>query len=175
MFELTTNQILSYSNLNVSTNVTSTQNINVNPVSYILIRSDSLTQSQNFESIIQRDVVSDIICKIQLTTQPGTYILYNGDLNLDITLTNKIIDTVSLYLSTNKDYQLSLNNLDWSCRLTIEEVDNGLAHDLSINSVDPENLKQINDLTNQRETLINQINSHRHKLISKINLASTDE
>ena len=72
MFGFTTNQVMSYSNLNVSTNITSTQNINVNPVSYILIRSDSLTQSQNFESIIQQDVISDIICKIQLTTQPGT-------------------------------------------------------------------------------------------------------
>jgi hypothetical protein len=92
------------------------------------------------------------------------------DLLTEINASKKLCFSAT-FLSNYASYYASIKG---TSLLTIEEVDNGLAHDLSINSVNPENLKQINDLTNQREDLINQINSHRHKLISKINLALPD-
>jgi hypothetical protein len=157
-----------YDGSNNSTSVSSTQSVNVNPVTAIYIRSDTLIQTQNYESLIEKDVISDILCKIQLTTQPNTYILYDGGLDLNITLTNKIIDTISLYLSTNKAYDLDLGGLDWSCRITIEEVDAPeLKHNYTIdNTANPE---MISNLENQKSKLIGDLQRIKSNLLEKIN------
>jgi hypothetical protein len=40
-----------------------------------------------------------------------------------VKVANKFFDTINLYVTTNLDYDdLSFNGLDWSCRITIEEV-----------------------------------------------------
>ena len=157
----------SYNASNISTNISSTQNVNVNPMSSLLIRSSFLNQSQNWESLVEKSVVSDILAKVAIVSLPNTWLfLKNGDLR--ITLTNKIIDVIDLYLSSNLDYQISLNGLNWSCCVVFDEIDVDTP-DYSIhNSIshNPDDEKQIHDLLQQKQDIINSLNKYKKRLIS---------
>lgn len=114
------NAIFSYNGSNVSTSVTSTQNVNVNQSNSIYVRSSTLAQRQSYENILEKDVYSDILAQIGISVLPGSFIFYDGN-DSPIDLYNKVIDSINIYLSDNNSYALSLNGLDWSCVLTFEE------------------------------------------------------
>ena len=59
---------LSFSASNIPTPIISTQNVNVNPMSYITIRSNTLRGRESYENIVQKDVYSDIIAMVTTTT-----------------------------------------------------------------------------------------------------------
>jgi len=106
-----------------SSGVTSTRNVNVNPSFCLYIRSTTLIQSVNWESIEENDVVSDIICAIPLNTINNTYLMYDGQ-ESPVTITNDVIDSINLYISDNlmTKYLISLGGLDWGVHIVIEEI-----------------------------------------------------
>ncbi len=107
-----------------TTSAISTQNVNVSQNNAVYIRSDSLIQTSNFESIVEKSNISDILAKIQVNTLPQTFIIWTNPSDLEVVINNRVIDTISLYLSTSLSYELSLQNLDWQCRMTIKEYTN---------------------------------------------------
>ena len=120
------------------TNFIAITNVNTNPISSIYIRSTNLKQRLNQESMVAgaKNDLSDILCKIQCMTPPGTYIFYNGELGLSARLTNQVIDRLELYLSDNSSFALNLHKNDWTFRLTFIEmapVGNGNGHTKSLN------------------------------------------
>lgn len=109
-----------YNSSNISFDATSSQHVNVNQINSLFVRSSTLVQRESYESIIEKDVYSDIICMIPITVLPGNFIFFtNAGPVLDIE--NNIIDAINIYLSDNNSYSLSLNGLDWSCVLIFEE------------------------------------------------------
>lgn len=101
---------------------TSVNHINVSPVKSLLVRSDSLRQAQSYESLVEKDVISDIICRIPITTQFNSYINYENS-NLISTLSNNIVDVISLYLTTDQSYDLvNLGGLEWQIELNFYEM-----------------------------------------------------
>lgn len=103
------------------TSATSTQNVNVSQNTALYIRSENLTQTSNFESVVSQNEYSDILAKVQVATLPGTIIQWTNSTDLEIDLSNKIIDSINLYLGDAQNYELDLGNLDWTCRLTVQE------------------------------------------------------
>jgi len=160
MFGFTADALIAYDGNNTSTVAISTQHVNVNPVSYLLVRSDSLNQAVNYESLVEYDVLSDIICKLQLRATPGSYIYYDGSLELNITLTNKIIDVISLYITDSLTYTFDLGGLEWSCRLTFEEVERHRTEDSSLIFGNPD----VQRLESEKENLINELTKIRNKI-----------
>jgi hypothetical protein len=104
-------------------NVSGTQNVNVNPVSSIYIRSSNLRQVRNQENMVDgyKADPSDILCKLQIYTPPKSWIFYNGELGLSAKIVNPIIDKIDIYLSDNYSFALDLNNNDWTFRITFIE------------------------------------------------------
>jgi hypothetical protein len=164
MLGYTSNATFSYNSTNVSTNSTSTQNINVNPMNSILIRSSNLNQSQNWESLVEENVVSDILAKVVINSLPNTWLLLNNG-NLKITLTNKIIDTIDFYLSSNLDYGISLNGLNWSCCISFDEIEVPV-NEYSIHDPQNQNEKEVSRLLDEKERIINSLKKYKQKLIS---------
>jgi hypothetical protein len=113
--------VFSYQTPSVFTNATSIKNVNVSQNTSLYIRSESFNQTTNSENIVEKSNVSDILAKIQITTQPQSYIMWKNDIDLEINITNRVIDVISLYLGSSTSYNLDLGDLDWSCRLTIHE------------------------------------------------------
>ena len=103
--------------------VSGIQNVNVNPVSSIYIRSSNLRQVKNQENMVAgyRADPSDILCKLQVYTPPKSWIFYNGELGLSAKIVNPVIDKIDIYLSDNYSFALDLNNNDWTFRITFIE------------------------------------------------------
>lgn len=117
MLGITTNIVLT-----VGQTVISNQKFDVNPILSLFIRSENLNQSNNIESILEKSIQSDILAEIQLDTNPGSYITWSNSAMLGVFINNKVIDRIQLYLSSTDDYVLSLNNLEWSVMLLIQEI-----------------------------------------------------
>lgn len=164
MFGFTSTAEFGYNASNVSTTATSTQQALVNPNPCIYIRSDALTQTGSTESIIEKDVFSDIIAKIQIHNLPGSWLMYDGANELKVVLTNKVIDVISLYLSDSLSYSMSLGNLDWSLRLTFEEIQQVGVEDLSINQPPPPK-----ELLEEKQKLMEEILEERKKVLADDN------
>lgn len=106
-----------------STSVTSTQIAVANPVSYLLLRSPSFKQYRNKEFVVEKDVYSDILYRIPILTNQGTYIQYNTD-NEPVWILNDQITQFNIYLTTNLSYTpINLQGLDWAFSFTITEYE----------------------------------------------------
>lgn len=102
----------------------STQPVNVSPITSIYIRSGSLKQSNlSTENIVDSDDISDILCQIPIMGQPTTWIQYLNDLDIHNKVLNSSINDLNLYLTDNRSYALDLRGVDWSCMLTVIEIE----------------------------------------------------
>jgi hypothetical protein len=147
--------------------VKSSKHVNVNPINYFLIRCSSLSQRENYENVVEKDVYSDILAKVQIISSPGTFIYYDGN-NSYIDVKNGTIDSLNLYLSTNIAYDINLEGLDWSVSLEINEYgtydSNQLIDNVSTrpNMIPPELVSQIE---NEKNDLMSQLQNIKSKLI----------
>jgi hypothetical protein len=104
--------------------INSTQNVNLSQVNSLYIRSENIKQLQNYESIVSKNDISDILAKIQINVLPQNYVMWYNEVDLRVKVANKFFDTINLYVTTNlTDDELLFNGLDWTCRITIEEVE----------------------------------------------------
>lgn len=147
-------------NSSVLLTINSTQNVNLSQVNSLYIRSENIKQLQNYESLVVKSDISDILAKVQITVLPQNYVMWYNDIDLRVKVANKFFDTINLYVTTNLDYEdLSFNGLDWSCRITIEEIEevkyNG---DKNLDSVSSEgNNNPLVSLEDKKQELINEL------------------
>lgn len=92
-----------------------------NPVNYLLLRSPTFTQRGNREWIVEQDVYSDIIYRVPIETNVGTYIQMFGD-QQEFAIINDTLSLINFYLTTNLSYTpIDLQGLPFSFHLTISE------------------------------------------------------
>jgi len=157
-------------NSSVLLTINSTQNVNLSQVNSLYIRSENIKQLQNYESLVVKSDISDILAKVQITVLPQNYVMWYNDIDLRVKVANKFFDTINLYVTTNLDYDdLSFNGLDWSCRITIEEVEevkyNG---DKNLESVSSEgNNNPLVSLEDKKQELINELLKIKQQLVGQ--------
>jgi hypothetical protein len=106
----------------VSTPISSSISV-ANPVSYLLLRSGNLKQFQNREFVVQKDAFSDILYKIPLATQSGTWISYRSDSD-PVFIVNNNISSFNFYLTSNLTYTpINLQGVDWAFSFSLIEVE----------------------------------------------------
>lgn len=129
----------------------SSQPVNISPITSIFIRSETLKQSNlSTENIVNRDDSSDILVQIPILNQPTSWLQYMNELNIENIVVNSIINDVNLYLSDNRSYSLDLRGIDWSCMLTIIEYE-GVeeAHFTENRNVFKNGISQVSDILNE--------------------------
>ena len=148
----------------VPTGVTSTQHVNVNPITYLTLRCSTLKQSLDFEYIVEKDVYSDVLAVVPIDVLPGSFIIYKNSPSLDIA--NKVIDILNIYIADNMNYSLSLGNLDWSLSLIFDEIGVSIPDHLlnNINMNNPELLA----LEKERDQLLNEVEPMQKQLIDQL-------
>lgn len=106
----------------IGSDAVGTQPAVANPVNYLLIRSPSLRQYKNREWIVEKDVFSDVLYRIPLQTNAGTYITWYGG-EEPVVLVNDNFSLLNFYLTTNLSYNpINLQNLTWAFHFTITEI-----------------------------------------------------
>lgn len=130
-----------YTTPSTRTDATSTQNVNVSQNTALYIRSENLTQTSNYENVVSQPEYSDILAKVQVNVLPGSIIQWTNSTDLEIDITNKTIDRINLYLGDSNLYEVDMGNLDWTCRLTIQEwsykIDSHAKDRLPVDTIDP--------------------------------------
>lgn len=108
--------------VSLATPRTSTQYAVANPVSYLLLRCSSLKQFHNREFIVNTDYFSDVVYRIPITTNQGTWIQYTIP-SEPVFVVNNDITSFVFYLTTNlTTTPIDLQSLYYSFQFTIEEV-----------------------------------------------------
>ncbi len=110
------------SSISATTTVNSPNKVQVNPITSVYIRSETLKFQSNYEAIVQTYQNSDILAKIPITTLPNSIIYYRNDVKSLIT--NKIISSLNLYVSDNLSilYQLNMQGVNYGITIQLDEV-----------------------------------------------------
>jgi len=155
-----------YTDPTTSSPATSTQNVNVSQNTAIYIRSDALAQTTNYENIVGKSNISNILGKVQLNTTPQSYILWVNPNDLEIEINNRVIDTIDIYLGTSTSYSLDLGNLNWSMRMTIHEKTRTGRDEQHLDRAT--NMESVNPLLEERAKIVDQLKNLKNKIISPI-------
>jgi hypothetical protein len=110
-----------YTTPSTRTTAISTQNVNVSQNTSVYIRSNTFNQSRSYEAVIGKNSLSNVIAKVQINSQPQSYIIWKNEVDLEQEINNRLIDSINLYLGDAQSQELDLGGLDWTCRLTIKE------------------------------------------------------
>ncbi len=162
MLGFSNNIVLSFGN-----NQTSDKNVNVNPISYFCIRSNTITSSSNdLESLQSSSEKSNILCKIPINVPSGSYVRYEQPYESRIFSNADILTIIDFTVTAGGRNNPIGNTLDFSFTLICEEFlvneNTGFTKLSSIfNSV---NSLDINELAKTREQLINDLKNEKNKL-----------
>jgi hypothetical protein len=116
-FGFSTSQTISIALTPVSTKIAV-----ANPVSYLLLRCGNMRQFQNREFVVEKDVFSDIVYKIPVSTQSNTWLstYYDSD---HVYIQNNLITSFNFYLTSNLTYTpIDLQGVDWSFSFSLIET-----------------------------------------------------
>lgn len=145
--------------------LTSIQNVNMSQINSLYIRSENIKQIQNFESLVVKSDISDILAKIQINVLPMNMIEWINPTDLSVKVSNKYFDSINLYVSSNLNYDdLSFNGLSWSCRITIQEVQNR-SYEMDRKLLDHDGSNEVVDLEKQKQELIQHLLSLKQQLL----------
>jgi hypothetical protein len=158
-----------YTSPTVRSDVTSTQNVNLLQNTALYIRSESLIQSSNYENVVSKSEISDILAKIQVNVQPQSMILWSNPTDLEVEINNRIIDVISIYIGDQTNYELELGNLDWSMRLTIHEysASSNTNEDLALNMSRGTNTAELEKLMDEKQKIIQNLSVLKEQLAKK--------
>jgi hypothetical protein len=145
--------------------------VNVSPSKTLFIRSETLIQNSNYESLVGKNDTTDILLQIPIQTSFNTYINYtdqSSDLWAEIN--NSIIDKVNLYISdstSSNELPSDSGLLNWFVQVNIQEIyretDINTDH-ITDNLVSKtNNLQVIDDLVKQKNDLEAEIKAYYDK------------
>jgi hypothetical protein len=149
-----------------TTAVISANKINVNPVSSVFIRSNSIKTGAAFEAINAPYKTSNILAKIPVPLLPNSIIYFRNDFSTEL-ITNQSIDTLNLYLTDNlSNNTLDLGGVNYGLMIILEEI---ISPDML--QQDTDKLTAVNpteSLISQRDTLLNELMAKKLKLTSEM-------
>lgn len=156
--------------------VTGDRPVNLQPVTSLYIRSDSLRQSvHSKEFIIQRDDPSDILAQVPIFGQPNTFITFNNASGQTARITNHTIDVLSFYITDPTDYRpIDLRGLDWNLCITVEELEGAVsAPDPVLNNIADtaatrERDAKLQALEESKQKHLQELEAAKNKILSKI-------
>jgi hypothetical protein len=156
--------VLSYNTSGVVTsqNYISPNHVNVSPITALYIRSSSLNQARfNQERMVEYSMtISDILLRIPVNSYYNTWLLYENG-SFEVRLNNKIIDDISLYITSLTYDAINLNGVNWKVVLQITEYESPVTQkiksqqDERMKALQQKRVELMNELTKVRDELVN--------------------
>ena len=136
--------------------LSSVNKVDVNPITSVFIRSDTLKFATSYEAVIQPFTNSDVVCKIPITTLPNSIIFFRSDHKQMVNNTD--ISSLNLYLSDNisNTYSLEMNGLPWGMTFNIDEVQMK-KNNTGTDKITTTGLSMPAELTEERDKIINDL------------------
>lgn len=148
-----------------TTAVISTNKINVNPVTSIYIRSNTIKTAATYEEINTPFKTSNILAKIPVPLLPNSIIYFRNDFSTEL-IANQTIDTINLFVTDNlSNNTLDMSGVNYGVMLVVEEIILPEAQE-----TDKVATVGANDsLTAQRDTLLNELMAKKLRLQAELN------
>lgn len=97
--------------------------VNVNPVSYVFIRSSTLNQADlSREALLSKGETTDILLDVPVTVSPGAIVTYTNPAAQGVRIVNREVSDVQLYLSSDLNFSLDLGGVPWVACVVVSEV-----------------------------------------------------
>ena len=147
-----------------TTAVISTNKINVNPVTSIYIRSNTIKTAATYEEINTPFKTSNILAKIPVPLLPNSIIYFRNDFSTEL-IANQTIDTINLFVTDNlSNNTLDMSGVNYGVMLVVEEIILPEAQE-----TDKVATVGANDsLTAQRDTLLNELMAKKLRLQAEL-------
>jgi hypothetical protein len=148
-----------------TTAVVSTNKINVNPVTSIYIRSNTIKTAATFEEINTIFKTSNILAKIPVPLLPNSIIYFRNDFSSEL-IANQSIDTINLFVTDNlSNSTLDMSGVNYGVMIIVEEI---------IAAEPQETDKAIaigpsDSLISQRDTILNELMAKKLRLQGELN------
>ena len=148
-----------------TTAVTSTNKINVNPVTSIFIRSNTIKTAATYEEINTPFKTSNILAKIPVPLLPNSIIYFRNDFSTEL-IANQSIDTINLFVTDNlSNNTLDMSGVNYGLMLIVEEIILPEQQETDkVIAVGPND-----SLTSQRDTLLNELMAKKLRLTAELN------
>ena len=170
-FTYENNTVLSYNTSQVvtSTNYISPNHVNVSPITSLILRSDNLNQiSKNQEMLVeQKFTLSNILAKIYVNSYYNSWILWENDLGFSVRLTNKTIDYIQLYLTSQTYDYVLFDGVSWKVTIKIREIESPIVTRMKETKL--MKLAEVQQLQEQKDELLKQLEDIKNELNSQIN------
>jgi hypothetical protein len=161
--------------------------VNVNPVSCIYLRSDTLG-TKNMESLSTQNTFSDVLECYPSSVSFGCYLMSSGETVPTVSrLNNNCIDVISVYLSDNAstisgndNYDSIPQTLNWSFSINIKEIiyDNQLTDqrhpEQKFTDTMLEQTAHQNKLIQQKQDLLTELKNKKDEITNKIKTIKPD-
>lgn len=145
-----------------SQNYISPNHVNVSPITALYIRSSSLNQARfNQERMVEYSMtISDILLRVPVNSYYNTWLLYENG-SFEVRLNNKIIDDISLYITSLTYDAINLNGVNWKVVLQITEYESPVTQkiksqqDERMKALQQKRVELMTELTKVRDELVN--------------------
>lgn len=168
-FEYTANTVLSYTSAGVitSTNYISPSHVVVSPITSLYLRSSSLHQiANNNERLVENNMtVSDILCKIPISSYYNSWILYENNA-FSVRLNNKEITDMSFYITSQTYDPVIFDGANYRFVLRIREIENPIVTEARRRFLNQ--TVEVNDLQTQKLNLLNELQKIKEDLKNNI-------
>lgn len=148
-----------------TTAVISTNKINVNPVTAIYIRSNTIKTAATYEEINTTFRASNILAKIPVPLLPNSIIYFRNDFSTEL-IANQSIDTINLFVTDNlSNNTLDMSGVNYGVMLIVEEVISVEAQETD----KPLAIGPTDSLVSQRDTILNELMAKKLRLQAELN------
>jgi hypothetical protein len=167
-FSFEDDTILSYNTSQVVTSVNyiSPNHVNVSPITSLILRSDSLNQvSKNQEILVeQKFTLSNILAKIYVNSYYNSWILWENDIGFSVRLTNKSIDFIQMYLTSQTYDNVLFDGVSWKVTIRIREIESPIV--TRMREARLEKLFEVQQLQQQKDELMKQLEDIKNELLN---------
>lgn len=158
-FSYENDTVLSYTTAQVVTsiNFTSPNHCNVSPITSLILRSDNLNQiSKNQEMLVeQKFSLSNILAKIYVNSYYNSWILWENNIGFSVRLTNKTIDYIQLYLTSQTYDYVLFDGVSWKVTVKIREIESPYVTRMKETKM--QKLAEVQLLQQQKDDLVKQL------------------
>jgi hypothetical protein len=162
---------LSYNTSQVITSINyiSPNHVNVSPITSLILRSDNLNQvSKNQEMLVeQKFTLSNILAKIYVNSYYNSWILWENQNGFSIRLTNKSIDYIQMYLTSQTYDNVLFDGVSWKVTIRIREIESPIV--TRMKELKMARMAEMQQLQTERDNLIKQLEDIKADLNSQIN------
>lgn len=149
-----------------TTAVYSPNKINVNPITSIFIRSNSITTSTSYEQVNTPFKVSNILAKIPVPLLPNSIIYFRNDFSTEL-ITNMTISNLNLFVTDNlSNNVLDLSGVNYGLQIVIDEIVNPDLFKQETDKISTANPTE--SLVSQRDQILNELMAKKMKLSTQL-------